>query len=87
MKTAIVEISCIEVWQQISDFIDDELESELKTRMEFHLKKCKHCKAILDGTTNTVRLLADGDWYPLPPGFGERLYERLRPENFPPTPS
>jgi hypothetical protein len=87
MKTTVVEISCIEVWREISNYLDDELESDLKTRMAFHFKKCAHCQAILDGTANTLRLLADGDWYPLPAGFGERLYERLRQQNSLPNPS
>ncbi len=43
-------------------------------------KKCKHCRAVLDGTRNTVRLLTDGEWYPLPDGFGEQLFQRLSSE-------
>jgi anti-sigma factor RsiW len=80
MKTAIVEISCAEVWQQISNFVDGEVAPELKARMEHHLQNCKHCTAVLDGTRNTVRLLTDGDWYPLPVGFGERLFQRISSE-------
>ena len=52
--------------------------TELK--MELHFKKCRHCRAVLDGTRNTVRLLTDGEWYPLPDGFGERLFRRLSSE-------
>jgi hypothetical protein len=77
MKTAIVEISCLEMWQQISNYIDGDVEPELKARMEFHFQKCRDCKAVLDGTRNAVRLLTDGEWYPLPDGFGERLFQRL----------
>jgi hypothetical protein len=46
--------------------------------MEFHFNKCTDCKAVLDGTRNTLQLLTNGDWYPLPPGFSERLFERLK---------
>jgi hypothetical protein len=80
MKTAIVEISCAEVWQQISKFVDGEVAPELKARMGHHFRNCKHCTAVLDGTRNTVRLLTDGDWYPLPEGFGERLFQRISSE-------
>jgi hypothetical protein len=76
----IVEISCVEVWQEISSYIDEDVELELKARMELHFKKCRHCRAVLDGTRNTVRLLTDGEWYPLPDGFGERLFQRLSSE-------
>ena len=77
METAIVEISCVEVAQEISNFVDDEVEPELKARMERHFRNCKHCTAVLEGTRNTVRLLTDGDWYPLPEGFGKRLFQRI----------
>jgi hypothetical protein len=80
METAIIEISCIEVWREISNYVSGEVESELKTRIELHLRNCKHCTALLEGTKNTVRLLADGDWYPLPGGFSERLFHRLTAE-------
>jgi anti-sigma factor RsiW len=77
MDDRIVEISCVEVWREISNYVDDDVEAELKARMELHFAKCKHCAAVLDGTRNAVRLFADGQWYPLPAGFGERLFKRF----------
>jgi anti-sigma factor RsiW len=77
MKTAVVEISCREVWREISNFVDGEVEPKVKARMEHHFQNCKHCAAVLEGTRNTVRLLTDGEWYPLPPGFGKRLFQRI----------
>jgi anti-sigma factor RsiW len=77
MRTAIVEISCAEVWREISNFVDGEVEPELKARMEHHFRNCKRCTAVLEGTRNTVRLLTDCEWYPLPEGFGERLFQRI----------
>ncbi|MGC2662300.1 MAG: zf-HC2 domain-containing protein, partial [Bryobacteraceae bacterium] len=69
-----------EVWQEISNYVDGDLEPELRNRMALHLQKCKHCAAVLDGTRNTVHLLADGDWFSLPTGFSERLLRRLSSE-------
>jgi hypothetical protein len=80
MENLILEISCVEVWQEVSSYVDDDLEPELKARLDLHFKNCKHCKAVLDGTRNTVRLMTDGEWYPLPGGFGERLFQRLSSE-------
>jgi hypothetical protein len=80
MKNVIVEISCSEVWDEISNYVDGDVGPELKARIELHLKNCRHCKAVLDGTRNTVQLLTDGDWYPLPSGFSERLFQRLSSE-------
>lgn len=76
----VVEISCVEVWREISNYVDGDVEPELKARMDLHLQNCKHCAAVLNGTKNTVQLLADGDWYPLPTKFSERLLRRLSSE-------
>lgn len=77
----IVEIGCEHVILQISSYIDGEITSDLRARMEDHIRGCKHCAAVLDGTTNTLRLLADGrafdQLFPLPAGFSERLRQRL----------
>jgi len=73
-----IEISCLEVWREISNYIDGEISPELRARMEAHFKVCAHCTAILDGTKNVVKLVADGVEYELPEGFSQRLYNRLK---------
>jgi predicted anti-sigma-YlaC factor YlaD len=77
----IIEISCEHVIQEISNYIDGEVTPELRARMEEHIRGCKHCTAVLDGTANTLRLIADGrafdSLFELPPGFSERLRLRL----------
>lgn len=75
---SVIEISCREVWLEISNYVDDDVEPELRARMEAHLKVCAHCKAILDGTRNVVKLVADGVEYPVPEGFSKRLYNKIK---------
>jgi Putative zinc-finger len=77
-RMRVIEISCVEVWKEISSFIDDEVEPELRARMEAHFKVCAHCTAILDGTRNVVKLVADGVEYRMPEGFSRRLYDKIR---------
>ena len=72
-----MEISCLDVWREISNFIDDIVSPELRRRIEEHLKVCEHCTAIYDGTRNVVKLVADGKTYELPAGFSDRLRQRL----------
>lgn len=77
----IIEIGCEHVIREISNYIDGEISPELRARMEEHVRGCKHCAAVLDGTTNTLRLIADGrafdGLFELPLGFSERLRQRL----------
>jgi len=75
---AIIEISCLHVWREISNYIDGEIDQELRRRMEEHFKGCEHCTAVLDGTKNVVRLVGDGCTFDLPADFSERLKDRLQ---------
>ena len=73
----VIEISCLEVWREISSFIDDGVDPELRARLEAHFKVCRHCSAILDGTRNVVKLIADGAEFEVPEGLSSRLYAKL----------
>ena len=49
----VIEISCLEVWREISNYIDGDVDAELRARMESHFRVCAHCKAVIDGTWST----------------------------------
>jgi anti-sigma factor RsiW len=74
----VIEISCVEVWREISNYVDGEVDAKLRARMEAHFKVCAHCTAVVDGTKNVVKLVADGVEYELPYGFSQRLYSRIK---------
>ncbi len=73
----VVEISCEEVWREVSNYLDGEISEELRARMEEHFKGCKHCTAVMDGTRNMVQLVGDATAFELPAGFSNRLYQKL----------
>lgn len=73
----VIEISCVEVWREISNYLEGDISPELRERMEAHFKACAHCKAVLDGTRNVVQLVGDGRMFRLPEGFSKRLLEKL----------
>jgi anti-sigma factor RsiW len=73
----VIEISCLEVWREISNYVDGEVDAGLRARMEAHFRVCAHCTAVLDGTRNVVKLVADGIEYALPDDFSQRLYDKL----------
>jgi Putative zinc-finger len=77
LGVAVIEISCLEVWREISNYIDEIVDPELRRRIAEHLKVCEHCTAIYEGTRNVVRLIADGEAFDLPSGFGDRLRRRI----------
>jgi predicted anti-sigma-YlaC factor YlaD len=73
----VVEISCEEVWREVSNYLEGEISSELRSRMEEHFKGCKHCTAVLDGSRNVVQLVGDARIFELPSAVSDRLYQKL----------
>ena len=73
----VVEISCEEVWREISNYLEGEISAELQARMQEHFQGCKHCTAVLDGTRNVLQLVGDATAFELPAGLSNRLYQKL----------
>jgi Putative zinc-finger len=76
-----IEISCVEVWREVSNYLDADISPELRERMEAHFKVCAHCSAVLDGMRNVVGLVADGRLFQTPKGFNKRLYSKINPRD------
>jgi hypothetical protein len=74
----IAEIKCEEVVREVSNYLDDEVDAELRRRMEAHFCHCKHCSAVLDGARNIIRLVGDDRAFDVPAGFGRRLALKLQ---------
>ena len=72
-----IPVDCRHVFREISNYIEGEVDSALRARMEAHFKECAHCTAVLDGTRNVLRLVGDGEAFELPAGFSQRLYRKL----------
>jgi anti-sigma factor RsiW len=75
-----VEISCLEVIRELSNYFDKDLTSELRAQITAHLPTCAHCTAIYDGLRNTMTLVGDGRSFQLPAGFSQRLLAKLTKE-------
>ena len=75
-------MSCEEVWREVSNYLEGEVDASLRSAIEEHLRGCKHCQAVLDGTRNVIQLYGDQGMLELPPGFSRRLHRRLE-ENMP----
>lgn len=72
-----LEIDCRTVLREISNYLEQDVPAELRARLEAHFQECNHCRAVLDGTGNLLRLVGDGRSFDLPPAFGKRLRQRV----------
>jgi anti-sigma-K factor RskA len=69
--------SCEEVWREISNYVDGEVDAALRSEMDEHFKTCKRCASVLAGTRNVVGLYGDERMLEVPAGFSRRLEKRL----------
>jgi len=72
-----IEIDCVEVWRQISNYLEGEVDPALRASMASHFKDCAHCSAVLDGTRNVMKLVGDGKAFEIPAGASQKFYNKL----------
>ena len=70
-------IDCEDVWREISNYLEQDLDPTFKRAMDEHFAQCRHCEAVLDGTRNVTKLYGDGRLFTLPASFHPRLHRRL----------
>jgi len=75
-------VGCEQVWREISNYLDGEVEPQLRSAMETHFRECKRCTAVLEGTRNVIHLYGDTRMVEVPLGYAQRLHRRLE-ENMP----
>lgn len=70
-------VTCEEVWREVSNYLDGELDPARRTAIEDHIRGCQRCAAVVDGTRNVVQLYGDERMLEVPLGFSGRLQQRL----------
>jgi hypothetical protein len=74
-KTMVVK--CEDVWREISNYFEEDLDPALKLAMEEHFAHCTRCESVRDGMRNVIELYGDKAMFTLPAGFYPRLRDRL----------
>jgi hypothetical protein len=73
-----VAVNCEQVWQQVSDYIDGEVDPTLHAALHDHIGQCQRCTAVLEGTRNIVQLYSDERLFKVPLGYSWRLQRTIR---------
>jgi hypothetical protein len=69
--------SCEQVWKEISNYLEGEVDAGLRAAMDDHFRTCPRCRSVLDGMRNVIHLYGDERMIEVPSGFGRRLERRL----------
>ena len=76
-----MEISCLEVIRELSNYVDKDVTPELRAQIVTHLAACAHCTAVYHGLRNTIKLMGDGRSFELPEGFSQLLLAKLNQQS------
>jgi hypothetical protein len=68
---------CEQVWREISNYLEGDVDAALRAAMDEHFQSCQRCKSVLEGTRNVIQLYSDERMMEVPAGFGRRLEKRL----------
>lgn len=75
-------IGCKEVMQELSNFLEGDVDDDFKRELRSHLNKCSHCQVVVDTTRKTIELYCDGEIFPLPEPVRTRLHQVIRQKWF-----
>lgn len=73
-------MSCKDVLDSLSLYLDEELKQEIKGEMERHIGKCSDCRAEFDTLTMTLKLYRHSETPQMPAGCHDRLIKTLEIE-------
>ena len=70
-------LTCKDFLRELSDFLDENLDAEIRANLEQHITECPNCWVIADTTRRTIKIYKGMDPNPIPKDVEERLMQAL----------
>ncbi len=70
-------LTCKDFLRELSEFLDENLDAEVRAKLERHITECPNCWVIADTTRKTVKIYKGMDPYPVPKDVEERLMQAI----------
>jgi predicted anti-sigma-YlaC factor YlaD len=71
-------VNCRNIVKELSNYLDEALDSTLKASIEKHLEHCEDCKVVVDTTKQTIQIYCNSEPAPLPEDTRQRLRDALK---------
>lgn len=71
-------MTCEELLQYLSDYIDRDLDEELTAAAQEHLATCENCRVVLSTTEKTITLFRERGRRTIPAERRQRLFDQLQ---------
>ena len=70
-------LTCKDFLRELSDYLDEALDKEIRAKLEEHITECPNCWVIADTTRKTVRIYKGMEPHPIPTDVEARLMQAL----------
>ena len=70
-------LTCKDFLRELSDYLDESLDAEIRARLEQHITECPNCWVIADTTRKTIKIYKGMEAYPIPGDVQSRLMVAL----------
>ena len=70
-------LTCKQFLDELSDYLDEKTDAELRKKLEQHINDCPNCWVICDTTKKTIRIYKGMETHPISPEIESRLLAAL----------
>ncbi|MGA2723020.1 MAG: zf-HC2 domain-containing protein [Bryobacteraceae bacterium] len=70
-------LTCKDFLNELTDYLDECLDAEVRTKLERHITECPNCWVIADTTRKTIQIYKGMEPYPIPADVETRLMQAL----------
>ena len=70
-------LTCKDFLNELSDYLDENLDAEVRAGLEQHITECPNCWVIADTTRKTIQIYKGMDPFPIPADVESRLMKAL----------
>ena len=70
-------LTCKQFYEELTDYLDDTIDAQLRVKLEQHLSDCPNCWVICDTTKKTIKVYKGMEPCTIPPEIHSRLMAAL----------
>lgn len=70
-------MKCSEFLKELTDYLDNTIDTATKTELEEHLQWCHNCYVVCNTTRSTIEIYRDSHLYELPDALRSRLHSAI----------
>ena len=70
-------MKCTEFLQELTDYLDGNINANLKAELDEHLHWCHGCHVVMNTTKKTIEIYRDNQIYELPEPLRNRLHQAI----------